>query len=79
MYLALGRVSYKFSTHTTFSKPRPLLTEIITFSGRAWYYQTCTEYGYYQTAPNTGTVFDHLNWLNVEFYVDMCKRAFDER
>ncbi|XP_026322308.1 putative serine protease K12H4.7 [Hyposmocoma kahamanoa] len=48
-------------------------------NSRAWYYQTCTEYGYYQTAPNTGTVFDHLNWLNVEFYVDMCKRAFDER
>ncbi|XP_004924048.1 putative serine protease K12H4.7 isoform X1 [Bombyx mori] len=48
-------------------------------NSRAWYYQTCTEYGYYQTAPTSGTVFDPLVWLSVEFYVDICKRVFDER
>ncbi|CAH0407272.1 unnamed protein product [Chilo suppressalis] len=48
-------------------------------NSRAWYYQTCTEYGYYQTAPQSGTVFDPLHWLNVDFYVDICKRAFDPK
>ncbi|XP_022119901.2 putative serine protease K12H4.7 [Pieris rapae] len=48
-------------------------------NSRAWYYQTCTEYGYYQTAPQSGTVFDQLRWLSVPFYVDLCKQAFDQR
>ncbi|GBP53518.1 Putative serine protease K12H4.7 [Eumeta japonica] len=46
---------------------------------RAWYYQTCTEYGYFQIAPTSGTAFDSLRWLTVEFYAEVCKRAFDER
>ncbi|XP_075971697.1 putative serine protease K12H4.7 [Anticarsia gemmatalis] len=46
---------------------------------RAWYYQTCTEYGFFQIAPSSGTAFDPLKWLDVEFYVDVCKRIFDER
>ncbi|XP_045494073.1 putative serine protease K12H4.7 [Colias croceus] len=46
-------------------------------NSRAWYYQTCTEYGYYQTAPRIGTVFDQLRWLSVAFYVDVCKQAYD--
>ncbi|XP_063824200.1 putative serine protease K12H4.7 [Ostrinia nubilalis] len=45
-------------------------------NSRAWYYQTCTEYGYFQTAPRSGTVFDPLRWLTVDFYVDICRRAF---
>ncbi|XP_039749403.1 putative serine protease K12H4.7 [Pararge aegeria] len=48
-------------------------------NSRAWYYQTCTEYGYYQTAPSVGTVFDDLTWLSVPFYVDVCKQAFDQK
>ncbi|CAH2105745.1 unnamed protein product [Euphydryas editha] len=48
-------------------------------NSRAWYYQTCTEYGYYQTAPRSGTVFDDLVWLSVPFYVDICKQAFDQK
>ncbi|CAB3226781.1 unnamed protein product [Arctia plantaginis] len=48
-------------------------------NSRAWYYQTCTEYGYFQIAPNSGTVFDPLKWLDVEFYVEVCKRGYDER
>ncbi|XP_050664411.1 putative serine protease K12H4.7 [Leptidea sinapis] len=53
--------------------------QVAVSNSRAWYYQTCTEYGYYQTAPSTGTVFDRLRWLSVAFYVDMCKQIFDER
>ncbi|CAG4992944.1 unnamed protein product [Parnassius apollo] len=48
-------------------------------NSRAWYYQTCTEYGYYQIAPSSGTVFDQLKWLDVAFYVDVCKQIFDQR
>ncbi|CAH0725332.1 unnamed protein product, partial [Brenthis ino] len=48
-------------------------------NSRAWYYQTCTEYGFYQTAPRSGTVFDQLVWLSVPFYVDLCKQAFDPK
>lgn len=50
-----------------------------TTNSRAWYYQTCTEYGFYQTAPRSGTAFDGLKWLSLDFYVDICKRIFDER
>ncbi|XP_045765696.1 putative serine protease K12H4.7 isoform X1 [Maniola jurtina] len=48
-------------------------------NSRAWYYQTCTEYGYYQTAPRTGTAFDQLTWLSVPFYVDVCKQAYHHK
>lgn len=48
-------------------------------TARAWYYQTCTEYGFFQTAPRSNTVFDPLWWLTVDFYVDICKRAFSEK
>ncbi|CAH2071303.1 unnamed protein product, partial [Iphiclides podalirius] len=48
-------------------------------NSRAWYYQTCTEYGYFQIAPQSGTVFDQLEWLDVAFYVDVCKQAYDQR
>ncbi|KAI8424435.1 hypothetical protein MSG28_002927 [Choristoneura fumiferana] len=55
----------------TYSQPRS--------NSRAWYFQTCTEYGFFQTAPRIGTVFDPLVWLTVDFYVDICKKAFSER
>lgn len=74
---------YTYETTLFLSKSRPFLTEttVMTtiFSGRAWYYQTCTEYGYYQTAPKSGTVFDVLEWLSVKFYVNICEKAFDKR
>jgi len=48
-------------------------------NSRAWYYQTCTEYGFFQTAPRSGTVFDGLKWLDVDFYTDICLKNFDSR
>ncbi|XP_041970240.1 putative serine protease K12H4.7 [Aricia agestis] len=48
-------------------------------NSRAWYYQTCTEYGFYQTAPRSGTVFDPLTWISVDYFVNICKQAFTER
>ncbi|KAJ8727622.1 hypothetical protein PYW07_001741 [Mythimna separata] len=46
---------------------------------RAWHYQTCSEYGYFQTAPTSGTVFDGLKWLDLDFYTHVCKDNFGER
>ncbi|XP_068631483.1 putative serine protease K12H4.7 [Battus philenor] len=51
----------------------------VTSISRAWYYQTCTEYGYFQIAPISGTVFDSLKWLDVPFYVEVCKQVYDQR
>ncbi|CAH0605829.1 unnamed protein product [Chrysodeixis includens] len=48
-------------------------------NSRAWYYQTCTEYGFFQVAPKSGTVFDSLKWLNLDFYITACQRLYDER
>ncbi|XP_014367576.2 putative serine protease K12H4.7 [Papilio machaon] len=56
-----------------------LRTYNTTSISRAWYYQTCTEYGYFQIAPKSGTVFDQLKWLDVAFYVEVCKQVFDQR
>ncbi|KOB76487.1 Carboxypeptidase 3 [Operophtera brumata] len=78
-----GLISWTFSTSVQQAIPGSLLAVCNNFAttayARAWYYQTCTEYGYYQTAPRIGTPFDALEWLSVEFYVDLCKRIFDER
>ncbi|KAH9638451.1 hypothetical protein HF086_016776 [Spodoptera exigua] len=48
-------------------------------SHRAILFQTCTEFGYFQTAPKSGTVFDDLTWLNIDFYNEICLRSFDKR
>ncbi|XP_060801936.1 putative serine protease K12H4.7 [Amyelois transitella] len=56
-----------------------ILTYSLNNNNRAWYYQTCTEYGYFQNAPSSGTVFDALKWLDVEFYAEVCKVAFHPR
>ncbi|CAH1647192.1 unnamed protein product [Spodoptera littoralis] len=48
-------------------------------STRSLYYQNCAEYGYFQTAPKSGTVFDDLTWLNPDFYNEICLRCFDKK
>ncbi|KAL4707910.1 hypothetical protein ACJJTC_013701 [Scirpophaga incertulas] len=48
-------------------------------NARAWMYQVCTEFGYFQTVPSSGTVFDSLKWMNTDFYAETCKQAFDPR
>lgn len=46
---------------------------------RSWLYQTCTEFGFYQTCdPDSECIFTsspHLNTLESNF--DMCKQVFD--
>lgn len=44
-------------------------------AARSWYYQTCTEFGFYQTSSTHKSLFGSL--LNLEFFVETCKRIFD--
>jgi pimeloyl-ACP methyl ester carboxylesterase len=46
-------------------------------SGRSWYYQTCTEWGYYMTCPvgSTCPYVQGLHKLSTDY--EMCSRAFN--
>lgn len=43
---------------------------------RPWLYQTCTEYGYYQTTKSNYQPFGDT--FALEFFVDMCTDLFGE-
>ena len=46
-------------------------------SGRSWYYQTCTEWGYYMTCPE-GSKCPYVQGLHkLTSDLEMCARAFD--
>lgn len=45
--------------------------------GRQWTYQTCTEFGFYQTSENTNAVFGDR--FPVEFFVKQCTDIFGTR
>ncbi|CAG9559952.1 unnamed protein product [Danaus chrysippus] len=78
-----GYIAWTFSGSVQNARPGSVTAICQNFAnnvyGRAWYYQTCTEYGYYQTAPKSGTAFDQLTWLDLPFYLEMCKKVFSEK
>jgi len=43
-------------------------------SGRAWYWQTCNEFGYYQTAENPKCIFSSK--ITLDYFLGMCEAAF---
>nr|AHY81296.1 serine protease [Lygus lineolaris] len=43
---------------------------------RSWVYQTCTEFGFYQTSSNRNSLFGSL--LKLQFYIDQCKDIYGE-
>lgn len=45
--------------------------------GRQWTYQTCTEFGFYQTSENTSAVFGDR--FPVEFFVKQCTDIFGSK
>ena len=45
-----------------------------TSSGRSWVWQTCTEFGYYQTAETTDQPFSSA--ISLDWYVDMCTDVY---
>lgn len=50
----------------------PMQTNI--FTGRQWTYQTCTEFGFYQTSNQDDQLFG--NKFPVDFFVDMCSDIY---
>lgn len=44
---------------------------------RQWTYQTCTEFGFYQTSDNSNSVFG--NNFNAEFFVRQCADIYGDR
>uniref|UniRef100_A0A0A9XTD3 Putative serine protease K12H4.7 n=1 Tax=Lygus hesperus TaxID=30085 RepID=A0A0A9XTD3_LYGHE len=43
---------------------------------RSWIYQTCTEFGFYQTSSSKGELFGSLSKL--PFFIDQCKDIYGE-
>ncbi|XP_001608051.1 putative serine protease K12H4.7 isoform X2 [Nasonia vitripennis] len=43
---------------------------------RQWYFQTCTEFGYYQTANSSKSAFGRL--VNLDFFVNICKDVYGD-
>lgn len=43
----------------------------------AWFYQTCTEFGYYQTGNFDGSIF--YPEINLDFFVGICKEVFFDK
>uniref|UniRef100_A0A671KGP0 Uncharacterized protein n=1 Tax=Sinocyclocheilus anshuiensis TaxID=1608454 RepID=A0A671KGP0_9TELE len=46
-----------------------------TSSYRPWFYQTCTEFGFYQTCEDTSCPFSRM--LTVQSQTELCSRLFD--
>lgn len=46
-------------------------------AGRSWTYQTCNEFGYFQTTDSKNQPFHSWKWLNLDFYRALCAEAFD--
>ena len=44
---------------------------------RQWTYQTCNQFGYYQTTDSISQPFHSWNLLGLNFYYNMCKEIFD--
>ncbi|XP_010489503.1 PREDICTED: probable serine protease EDA2 isoform X2 [Camelina sativa] len=51
---------------------------VVTADGayRLWWFQTCTELGYFQVAPKNDSV--RSQQINTEFHLDLCKSLFGE-
>jgi len=53
------------------------LSDLTDFSGgRSWTYQTCTEFGYFQTTDGPSTAQPFGDLVPLKFYSQMCKDAF---
>jgi hypothetical protein len=48
-----------------------------TNAGRPWTYQTCNEFGYFQTTDSPHQPFHSWKLLNMDFYSAMCYAGFD--
>ena len=46
-------------------------------AGRPWTFQTCNEFGYFQTTDSPHQPFHSWKPLNLDFYMDMCAAGFN--
>lgn len=63
----------------SFSRSNYLLFIILFFfffTVRQWYYQTCTEYGYYQTTDSTRSIFGSL--FPLPYFTNICQDLYGE-
>jgi hypothetical protein len=44
---------------------------------RQWYFQTCNEFGYYQTTDSHHQPFHSWRLLDLKFYTDVCVEVFE--
>lgn len=51
------------------------LTHTHTHTGRQWYYQTCTEFGYFQTTDSARQPFGDL--ISLASFTEVCRLAFN--
>ena len=53
----------------------------ITFDGvsnmRQWYYQTCNEFGYFQTTTSKEQPFHALTQLTTDSYLRICREVYN--
>jgi len=45
-------------------------------ASRQWTYQTCNEFGYYQTTTSQKNPFAPLKYVTLDFYLDQCKNLY---
>lgn len=45
-------------------------------NSRQWTYQTCNEFGYFQTTTSKNNSFTPLKYISLDYYLDICKQAF---
>lgn len=46
----------------------------VAFGDRQWFYQSCNEFGFFQTTDNPNTLFGNL--ITMKFMIDQCTEVF---
>lgn len=68
----IGQSCEDFSS--TVVKPLSNTTISADRNSRQWYYQSCTEFGYFQTAPRVNPLRSPL--ITLDFHLDLCRKVF---
>ena len=48
---------------------------LLFFSERQWFYQTCNEFGYFQTSDSSNQPFGSL--ISIDLYITVCQKIFN--
>jgi len=76
-FLEWDAFSQQFCTPTSYDSNLADLNNVDpkapTASGRAWFWQTCTEFGYYQTSSDSVGLFPDIS---LDYFMDICSEVF---